>query len=384
LSDHDAPQPSEAQQKRLARLGGAMSPAVILCIVAGYVRYQRFFPAFLAASVFVIAMSVGAMVFVLGQHGTGARHAARSRRPMEWLGLVVTYSFVSFFAIVLAARHLWAWWPEAGTGGWMARWFRGWPFGGRMFLYLIAWSVVAAGYAKGGRRLDKAANPRASARMRTLAWPMMLFVYAVTCAAAGDWVLGLRVEALRPGAIPLAGLYLAADGAVTALAILAIVTLVVRRAGMLPRLWSDAHRRRVAGWLAIAVVAWAAAAAATVLGVRALAPETFAAWRGHWTAGSWQTVTFVTLGAHAVGLVLLIAARGSARALAVAAGVLVLGGMIDAYQLVMPVFAASAAPSWIDLGAYAGALALPWIAIVMAAAKEPLYAVHDAAIDEAA
>jgi hypothetical protein len=384
LSDHDAPRPSEAQQKRLARLGGAMVPGIILCVVAGYARHQRFFPAFLAASVFVTAMAVGALVFVLGQHGTGARHAARSRRPMEWLGLLVSYTFVSFFVVFLASRYIWAWWPTAPSGGWMARWFRTWPFGARMFLYLIAWTVVAAGYAKGARRLDKATSPGTSARLRALAWPMLGFVYAVACAAAGDWVLGLHVEALRAAAVPFAGLYLVADGAVSALAVLAIVTLAVRRAGLLPRLWSDDHQRRVAGWLAISVVVWAAAAAATVFGVRALAPATFAAWRGHWLAGSWETVTFVALGAHLVGLVVLALARGSARALAIAAGVLLLGGAVDAYQLVMPAHAASGLPSWIDLGAFAGALSLPWMAVVMAAAREPLYAVHDAALEDAA
>ena len=384
MSDRDDPSPSEAQRTRLGRLGGAVSPGVIACIAAGYAGPHRFFPALLAAVVFATAVGCGALAFVVGQQGTGARHAARARRPMEWLAVLFGYLFVPCFALVQAGHLLWGWWPAASTGGWTARWFHSWPFGARMFLYLFGWTIVGAGYARGSRKLDDSARPHTIRKLHRVAWPMAAFAFAVTCAAAGDWVLGLDVGSLRPAAIPLAGLYLVADGGVSAIAILAIVTVVAQRAGFLRRLWSDAHRRRVAGWLAIAVVVWAAAAATAAVVAVAAAPATYAAWRGHWLAGSWETVTFVAIGAHAIGLAILIAARGSARALVVAAGVLVFGGIVDAYQLVMPAFSASGVPSWIDVGAFAGLLGVVWLAVVMKAAKEPFYPVHDPALEDAA
>ena len=47
---------------------------------------------------------------------------------------------------------------------------------------------------------------------------------------------------------------------------------MVQRAGLLPHVWSADHRRRVAGWLAGAVLAWAAAAASFPLLIEAGRP----------------------------------------------------------------------------------------------------------------
>jgi hypothetical protein len=265
------------------------------------------------------------------------------------------------FAIALAGRYLWAWWPEASGDGALAHWFKRGAFVGRTYLYLVVWVGIAMMYYRASHKQDEGT----ASNVRSFAAPLGVLSLIVASAFGADWVFGLDIEHFELSHAPLLGLVVALDGLMSALAILTIFATLARPTGVFGKLLDDAMLRRVGRWLAAAALASAAARVPL-----ALSSEV---WRAHWYTGSWRIVAGVHGAAIVVGAIAAMIPRGAVAG----AACLLFASLLGAYQLVMPAFQESAMPSWTVLGAFGGAVTMLWLPLVMRASEDRWYPVND-------
>lgn len=355
---------TESQRKRLDGPLKLLAPSAAALLVAGYGAYRQFFPAFHAALIFVTAVTIGAQLFVVGQHALGAKSAVVARRPMEWLSQGIAFTFVLWFAAWIGGKYIFAWWPNGMGTGWTERYFRGFGYGGRLFLFLVVWTAIAARYFRASHAQDKSSDPKRTALVRRVAWPMLLLSVAVACAATLDWIGGTAVPFLRLEMVPLFGATFVAIGLAGALAVLLVYAVVVHRASLLPAL----DEQRIARWLTLA-----AGAALAITAVLTLVDST---WRARWVGSSWLVADVVAASLVALGALVSNIVRTPTGRIGGAVCVL-LGCFLAVYVLVMPSYVASAVPHWTVPCTLFGTLLVLWVPLVQRAAKSALYPIND-------
>jgi hypothetical protein len=353
---------SDKQRKDLNRPLMLLAPSAGALVIPGFAAYEHFFPSLLIALVFVTAIAVGAGLFVVGQQALGAKKTAvYARRPMEWLSQGVAYTIVMWFALWVGGKYVFAWWPHGEGAGWTERYFRSIALGGRLMLFLVLWTAIAARYSRVSRKQDKQADPARTKALRTMGWPVMVLSIVVACAASFDWIQGTAVPLMRLDAIPMMGAAFVLIGLAGALAVLLIYAVIAHRASVVPEL----DEGRIARWLAIA----------TLLAVIATAAVTLVddTWRARWSGDSWLVTDAI-----AAGLALLGLAMASGAKLRIAGAVCVLlAGFLAVYVLVMPSYQSSAVPHWTVPCTLVGALMVLWIPLTQLPVKNALYPIND-------
>jgi hypothetical protein len=177
---------------RLSRRAGVVGiVGLVLTAIGGWLDPDAFFQAWLVSWLFVLGLSLAAMMNAMIHELTGGEWGIVLRPPLEAAMLALPWCAVLALPLAFGLPHLFAWArPEAVAASealQAKRWFLNTPgFLIRNAVWLIVWSAFAIAF---GNRLSASALGDARAKRIAVAGQ---FVYLVTVTAlAYDWIVSL-------------------------------------------------------------------------------------------------------------------------------------------------------------------------------------------------
>ncbi len=209
----------------------------------------HFFHAYLAAYVFFMAITLGAMAFVMIQHLTRAGWSVVVRRVAEGMALNV------FLLVILAVPFFVKVHGVDGVHRLFPHWFvaraeqhdalllakRGYLnpqfFALRMGVYFVVWCGLAWFYAGQSARQDENGDPKATLRMERVSIPAMLFFAFSMTAFVVDWVMALNPHWFSS----IFGVYFFATCMLAGLSGMVLLLIALQKRGLMGRAVTQEH-----------------------------------------------------------------------------------------------------------------------------------------------
>ena len=322
-------------------------------------------------------LGLGGLFFVLLQHLTKAGWSVSTRRQAEWVSRVLVIAVLLFVPIAVLAGNTFSWW-HAEHGELKNLWYLN-PtfFFARAALFFVVWALLAWWFAHTSRKQDDSGDPRLTVKMQVMSGPMML-IFALTLSfAAFDWLMSLQPKWYST----IFGVYIFAGSVTSSLALLAVITIILQKAGLYKRVSTVEHRHDIGKLLFGFVVFWAYIGFSQfILQWYANLPEEVIFYHNRWE-GSWKGISLLLFFGHFVVPFLFLLPRTTKRhmlGLTVGACLMLFMHYVDLYWLVMPILTpAGFSPSWIDLAALVGPVGVLALVIAWHAAKGNLYPLKD-------
>ncbi len=387
----DAQKLPEETGRRIVTSARVIAALGVVAAIGGYLHDpQRFASSYLTGFAWTATISVGALFFVMLQHLTKAGWSIAARRQMEWIAGAIPVLLVLFIPVVLLGRHTYhEWWAGAERAHFPELlekklvWLNPTSFAARGFIYIIAWSLLGWWFARTSEQQDASGDPKLTIKMQKLSAPMML-VFALTISFAGfDWLMSLQPYWYST----IFGVYIFAGSFVSALSVLALLTIRLQKGGLFKRVSTVEHRHDIGKLIFAFIVFWSYIAFSQFMLIwYANLPEETVFFRARWFAGSWSTVSLLLVFTHFAFPFLFLMSRHPKRnmiGLAVGATVVLIAHYIDMYWLVMPTLDEQTPnPTWVDLAgllAPAGVLAA---VVAQRAQRMNLYPLKDPRLAE--
>jgi hypothetical protein len=205
----------------------------------------------------------------------------------------------------------------------------------RAALFFGIWSLIAIVYYRGSRRQDGTGDPATSARLRALAGPALIVLAITESFAAIDWIMSLTPHWYST----IFGVYFFAGAFVGFIALLSVVSVAMRSAGLLDTLISAEHLHDVGKFLFAFTAFWAYIGFSQffLIWYGNLPEETI--WYKARMEGSWLTVSLFLMAGHFAAPFLYLMGRTVKRkgaTLAVGGAWLLFMHFVDLYWQVMP------------------------------------------------
>lgn len=224
--------------------------SIVACI-AGYIQDpDRFFRSYLIAFCYTCAIGLAAFFFVMVQFLSGSAWSVTMRRIMENIMITLPVGALLFVPLAFGLNHIYSWTNPAvaqateslrAKSGYLTNSF----FTLRTYGYFLLWSIwIFAIY----RQSTKADSQRSIWQMRIASrWsaPGLFLVVAVGTLAAYDWLMTVEPSWYST----IFGLYYLADGAVAFFAIMILICLGFRKAGILDKEINIEHYHDLGKWL---------------------------------------------------------------------------------------------------------------------------------------
>jgi hypothetical protein len=252
----------------------------------------------------------------------------------------------------------------------------------RAALYFIVWALLAVYFARKSKEQDKSGDHQITLGLQGAAAPAtLLFGLSITFAGF-DWIMSLDPHWYST----IFGVYIFAGAAVSAFALLALMTIWLQSNGYLQKVSTVEHRHDIGKLLFGFIVFHAYIGFSQYFLIwYANIPEETIYFKHRWV-DSWQQVSLLLLFGHFVGPFLFLLSRHVKRhvlGLAIGAGWMLVMHYVDLYWMIMPNLDEHGAHfSWIDL---AGLLAPLGVAAAMVGrkmAEGPLYPLSDPRLPE--
>jgi hypothetical protein len=357
--------------------------------VAGLVVDRaHFFHSYLTAYSFWLTIGLGGLFFTMLHHLTSATWSVVLRRFSENVMMVLIFLAIFFIPIIAGIGDLYHWSHHdvvandpilkqksvyLNTGFFMVR----------AIVYLGIWLFLAWGLYKNSLAQDKGSTEAQTARMRRLSAPgMLLFAFTITFASF-DWLMSLNAHWYSTAF----GVYIFAGGLLSALALITLVTILLRERGYLSNLITLEHYHDLGKLLFAFTVFWGYIAFAQYFLIwYANIPEETIWYRVRWL-GFRQLSLLIVFGHFVIPFVVLIS-RGAKRNLTVMKFMaiwLLLMHWIDLYWVIMPNHTGHALPGlWIDIAAMAGIGGFTLWFFWRRMASQPLIPVNDPRLEASA
>lgn len=380
--------PADAARRAVTASGAVAVLGVILCVIAALTDPKRLAFSYLTGFAFTATLAAGALFFVLLQHLTKAGWSVAARRPMEWIAGSMPILLVLFIpVVVMASRSYAAWWagPEVLHDELLAKkqvWLSSGFFIVRGFVYIAIWSALGWTFSRQSERQDTSGDPAITSYLQKLSAPMML-VFAVTISFAGfDWLMSLQPKWYST----IFGVYVFAGGFVGAMAVLALITIRLQRAGLYKRVSTVEHRHDIGKLMFAFVVFWAYIAFSQFMLIYyANLPEETIFFRNRWFS-SWSNVSLLLVFGHFAFPFLFLMSRHVKRhpvGFTVGAIVILFSHYVDMYWLVMPILDTEGVhPSWIDVAGLLAPVGIMATVVALRAKATYLYPVKDPRLAE--
>lgn len=197
---------------------------------------------YLTAYLFGLTLALGALIFVLIQHVTASTWSVAVRRLAETLAGTLPLFAILFLPIAFHVRTLYGIWaaPEALKNPLVlakASYLNLPFFFARAAAYLLCWSVLGWWVRYRSVKLEQTRDIKNLQSLRKWSAPAILLT-SITMAFAGfDWVMSLDPN----WSSTMFGVYIFAGAFVTALAFLALVSVVLRKQGLLHGVITSEH-----------------------------------------------------------------------------------------------------------------------------------------------
>jgi hypothetical protein len=230
----------------------------VACAILGAANPKQFFFSWLVAVLFFVSLAVGALFFVLIQYASQGGWGIVVRRVGEITFATLPVIAVLFVPVLFGLRELYPWAvPGAADHDALLRWkapYLNVPFFLiRAALFFVIWSFIALAYYRGSRRQDLTGDPRVSARLRRFAGPSLIVLAVTSTLASVDWIVSLTPHWYST----MFGVYFFAGSFVGFIALLSVVVVAMRRAGLLETLISAEHLHDVGKFLFAFTAFWA-------------------------------------------------------------------------------------------------------------------------------
>jgi hypothetical protein len=328
----------------------------VICGVMGPSNPKQFFFSWLVSFLFFLSLALGALFFVLIQYAAQGGWGIVLRRIGETVFATLPVMAALFVPVLLGLHDLYEWsHAEAVQNDALLQWkspFLNVPFFlTRAAIYFLLWSVIAVMYYRGSSRQDAAGNHAVAARLRRLAGPALIVLALTQTLASIDWIMSLTPHWYST----MFGVYFFAGSFVGFIALLSVVSVALRRAGLLDTVINAEHLHDVGKFLFAFTAFWAYIAFSQffLMWYGNLPEETI--WFKVRMDGSWMKVSILLLAGHFVAPFFYLMGRDVKRN----GTTLALGGLwllamhfVDLYWQVMPTFHPEGiSPSILDIAA---------------------------------
>jgi hypothetical protein len=312
----------------------------LVCGALGVANPKQFYFSWLVSFLFFLSLALGALFFVLIQYAAQGSWGIVLRRIGETLFATMPVLAALWLPVLLGLQDLYAWAvPGAAANDALLQWkapFLNVPFFlARAVLYFGCWTVIALVYYRLSRRQDATGDHAVSARLRRMAGPAIIVLALTQTFASVDWIMSLTPHWYST----IFGVYFFAGSFVGFIALLSVVSVAMRQAGLLDTVISAEHLHDVGKFLFAFTAFWAYIAFSQffLIWYANLPEETI--WFKARLEGSWKAVSVLLIAGHfAVPFLYLMGRSVKRRGATLAAGGLWLLAMhfLDLYWQVMP------------------------------------------------
>src|SRR5687767_7235404 len=326
--------------------------------ILGAANPKQFFFSWLVSFLFFLSLALGALFFVLIQYAAQGGWGIVLRRIGEMTFATIPVIAALFLPLLLGLHDLFEWsHAEAVAEDALLRWkapYLNVPFFLiRAVLYFGVWSFIAIAYYRGSRGQDVTGDPGVSARLRRFAGPALIVLALTQTFASIDWIMSLTPHWYST----IFGVYFFAGSFVGFIALLSIVAVAMRGAGLLDTVISAEHLHDIGKFLFAFTAFWAYIAFSQffLMWYANMPEET--TWYQARLQGSWKTVSIVLMAGHFAAPFLFLMGRAVKRrgsTLALGGAWLLVMHFLDLYWQVMPTLHPEGfRPSALDLAAFA-------------------------------
>jgi len=228
---------------RLTIIGaGCAVLGAVICAILGASSPKQFFFSWLVSFLFFLSLTLGALFFVLIQYAAQGGWGIVVRRIGETTFATLPVMAALFLPLLLGLHELYSWTvPGAAEHDALLRWkapYLNVPFFLiRAALYFGIWSFMALLYYRGSRGQDATGDPGVTARLRRLAGPAIIVLALTQSFASIDWIMSLTPHWYST----IFGVYFFAGSFVGFIALLSVVAVAMRRAGLLETVITAEH-----------------------------------------------------------------------------------------------------------------------------------------------
>ena len=342
---------------RLPLIGaGCALLGALACALLGASNPKQFFFSWLVSFLFFLSLALGALFFVLIQYATQGGWGIVVRRIGENVFVTVPVMAALFIPVLFGLHDLYSWSvPGAAEHDALLRWkapYLNVPFFLiRAAVYFGVWSFIALLYYRHSRGQDATGDPAVSARLRRLSGPAIIVLALTQSFASVDWIMSLTPHWYST----IFGVYFFAGSFVGFIALLSVVAVAMRNAGLLDTVISVEHLHDIGKLLFAFTAFWAYIAFSQffLIWYANLPEET--SWYKTRIDGSWLTVSLLIMAGHFVVPFFYLMGRAVKRkglTLAIGGAWLLVMHYVDLYWQVMPTLHPEGVrPSVLDLAA---------------------------------
>jgi hypothetical protein len=304
--DHVALPPDQATippghpWNRLPMLGaGCALLGGVLCAILGAGNPKQFFFSWLVSFLFFLSLALGALFFVLIQYASQGGWGVVLRRIGETTFATIPVMAALFIPLLLGLQDVYSWSvPGAAEHDALLRWkapYLNVPFFLiRAAVYFACWSFVALLYYGRSRSQDETGDPAVSARLRRVAGPAIIVLALTQSFASVDWIMSLTPHWYST----MFGVYFFAGSFVGFIALLSVVAVAMRRAGLLDTVITPEHLQDIGKLLFGFTAFWAYIAFSQffLMWYANLPEETI--WYKARLEGSWKIISVLLMAGH--------------------------------------------------------------------------------------
>lgn len=335
---------------------------------AGYIsNAEQFFRSYLIGYLLTLGVALGCLGLLMLQYMTGGHWGILIRRPLEAATRTLPLLAVLFLPIAAGLRHLYVWTGPMNEP--LSKFQQGYltaqGFLSRAVLYFGIWLLLSLLLNRWSLEQDTNTEDRAlRRRFQLLSGPgILLYVFTVTFAAV-DWVMSLSPH----WASTIYGFLFVAGQAISAMALMIIVIVMLARSEPMSRVLQPRHLHDLGKLLFAFVMLWAYFSFSQFLIIwSGNLPEEILFYHSR-LSGSWGVVAVLLLLFHFALPFLLLLSRDikrSAKLLPKVAAAIIFMRAVDLFWLTGPEFFPSGFHlSWLDFAAPfgIGGIWLAWFA----------------------
>lgn len=257
MSGHTTPSRGETYQMELSRWNTGRNVLMlaslisIIACVAGYIlEPERFFRSYLVAFTFTSAIGLGAFFFVMVQYLTGSAWSVTMRRIMENIMITLPVGAILFIPLIFGLKSVYSWTDISmmqasaalkGKLGYLSENF----FVLRTYSYFALWSIWIFSIYRNSTKQDGTHSIKQMHANSAWSAPGLFLVVVVGSLAAFDWLMSLQPAWYST----IFGLYYLAGGALSFMAVVTLICLGFRKAGVLNNVISPEHYHDLGKWL---------------------------------------------------------------------------------------------------------------------------------------
>ena len=329
----------------------------VACAILGAGNPKQFFFSWLVSFLFFLSLALGGLFFVLIQYAVQGGWGIVLRRIGETIFATIPVMAALFVPVVLGLHDLFEWaHPGAADHDALLRWKEPYLnvsfFLIRAALYFVIWSFMAILYYRGSRGQDVTGDPGVSARLRRLAGPAIIVLALTQTFASIDWIMSLTPHWYST----IFGVYFFSGSFVGFIALLSVVVVAMRWAGLLETVITAEHLHDIGKLLFAFTTFWAYIGFSQffLMWYANLPEETV--WYKARIEGSWMQVSLLLIAGHFVVPFFYLMGRAVKRkgtTLAVGGAWLLIMHFVDLYWQIMPTLHPEGLrPSALDVAAF--------------------------------